>query len=119
VANTFTRNTINNVERIKNITHTLTNTTNTHTLTDTRVIEKIVPFKLPDLGKLVEGVREGGGGGGATAPSVSIHVSNNGKPVELKQVGAVKFDGRQVVVNYVMEEAISNPRFREILMGGV
>lgn len=58
-------------------------------------------------------------GGGGAEKRVVVNVTNNGTPVTLKQVGNVASDGRQMVVNFVMEEAVSNPRFREVLAGGV
>jgi hypothetical protein len=57
-------------------------------------------------------------GAGKAAATVSLNVTNNGAPVTLKQVGQPQFVGRQMVINYTMEEAMNNPRYREIIAGG-
>ncbi len=54
------------------------------------------------------------------APKIAFVLNNNtGLPVTAKQAEPPKFDGKQWVINVVMEESVTNPRFREIVVGGV
>lgn len=52
------------------------------------------------------------------SPSVILHVTNTTPlPISLKQVGS-STSGRDAVISYVMEEAQSNPAFRDLMRGG-
>jgi TP901 family phage tail tape measure protein len=60
-----------------------------------------------------------GGGTQKIAPPVAIHLHNeSGMELSARQMKKPLFDGRQWIVNVVMEESTTNPRFREILAGG-
>ncbi|MFA5186609.1 MAG: phage tail tape measure protein [Patescibacteria group bacterium] len=70
------------------------------------------PIDIPDVPDL-------GGGAQKIAPPVAIHLHNeSGVELSARQVKKPLFDGRQWIVNVVMEESTTNPRFREILAGG-
>lgn len=74
--------------------------------------EAFVP--LPD-GRSIPVKMEGGGGGQQQAPNVSVNIINqSGTPMKAEQ-GGVRFDGKQAILDVVMEAAAKPGPFRESL----